>query len=108
MQEDCRNRAKTIQAENTASGNFNDINYNFLISRFGVIEGRGWDFKVQSRIDFSFANWMSIGILEQLMYQPGAALNETISKLVSDGKFLGKLDASANWTCQVVLCSNVN
>lgn len=98
------NRTRIVQEEDKLINGFNDINYNFLISRFGIIEGRGWDVKPQSRLNLSNLGTIVVGFFADFLYVPGAMLNETLELLISDGKYLEKLKQNANWTCQLDLC----
>lgn len=65
----------------------NDINYNFLVSSHGVIEGRGWD--VTPEPDESL---LTIGFLSSKMFDPDEYdLTEYLTNLIVDGKAVGRL-----------------
>lgn len=69
------------------SNGYNDINYNFLISSYGVIEGRGWDVTPEPA-----GSLLSIGFLSSKIFDPSENdLTEYLTDLVADGKAVGRL-----------------
>lgn len=97
-------RVKLIQSEHMIDG-YNDINHNFILTPFGVIEGLGWDPKPQSRLSFTAIETMSFAILADFFFDLDARLNETLEHLLSDGIFLKKLSKDVSWTCPHALCT---
>lgn len=74
---------------------FNDMEFNFLISPFGIFEGRGWNVRPEYPQD---VDSLCIAFLTDDLYKPGEMLILTLEKLVADGKVMGKLDENVNIT----------
>lgn len=73
-----------MQAEHFENG-LNDIKFNFIISEFGIFEGRGWD--SQSDPDFNTFNNAILG--EADLFDD---LFSVFHRLLTDGIVLGKLN----------------
>ena len=69
---------------------FYDIRQNFFVSKFGVIEGRGWNAKPQLNSTTS-GNFLYIGLIERSELNEAKQLNETLNRLIEDGILLGKI-----------------
>lgn len=77
---------KNIQSEDMSVG-YNDINYNFLISSYGIIEGRGWDVTPEPA-----GSLLAIGFLSTKMFDPNESdLTGYLTDLIADGKAVGRL-----------------
>lgn len=113
--------------ENDLRQGFHDIAYNFVISEFGVIEGRGWDDEAESLIDLEgggsrFLNLAAIGFLstsypDTTTYKPvelnQKALNEIdeyktskeiAERLIQDGIIIRKFSRKLKKICYAPLC----
>lgn len=82
-------------------GGLSDIHFNFLVSPFGVIEGRGWDDKPE--VVSLTGDTLSIGVFRYLNDEEysrvEANLTELAGRLIEDGKIIGKLKRDANENC---------
>lgn len=103
FKDECSQDVKNQQEKDFAAG-FNDLNFNFVISGHGIFEGRGWDVKHEAQLE-AYADYFVVGLLTDDLYKGPAFLNATLDKLVSDGKFLRKLDQQINIICEKKFCT---
>lgn len=73
-----------MQAEHFEEG-LNDITFNFLITAFGVFEGRGWDSKPETNL-----NSLHISVLNDEEDFVNDQINLDFLRLILDGNVLGK------------------
>lgn len=87
-----------MQDEDFARGLF-DIAYNFVVSEFGIIEGRGWDNAAEGLIDLQ--KEFGIGFFPM-------AENSTdfVNQLIMDGIVIGKLRGDIKTICDPLLCQD--
>lgn len=78
----------------------NDLSYNFLIGKFGTLEGRGWDTKIETAVDS-----LVVGFFTEYLYTENENLDEALDKLIADGKAIGKLGDDIETSCDSRLCS---
>jgi hypothetical protein len=63
-----------------------------------VIEGRGWEVRPEMEKET-----LSIGFFTDDINKPGQNLNATLSRLLSDGMFIGKIGKVVETVCDVPL-----
>jgi hypothetical protein len=101
-QAECLVELSTLQSLQIEKG-FNDIRYNFIIAPNGaegaVIEGRGWEVKPDIEKEY-----LSIGFFTDDLNKPGENLNRTLSRMIDDGKVIGKVGKVVEIICDVPLC----
>lgn len=98
LQVECTTSLSRLQKRDIGEG-FNDIKYNLLIGKHGVVEGRGYDIAPELE-----AEYFSIGLFTDDLYKPGEYLNGTLVRIVQDANMIGKLKKIVRTTCASV-CS---
>lgn len=89
---------------------FSDINSNFIISSFGIFEGRGWDWQAENisllpadLMLFSFVGETpETGTEEYEKFQK--ELFAKLHKFIEDGVVIGKIDSGFEFQCLNTLC----
>lgn len=102
LQTSCASNLRNRQDVSIRSG-FSDFQFNFMISEYGIVEGRGWDCMPESKIfqnPVQSEDMLSIAFL----YTYGSDYEEfedeflkTLQKLIHDGVTIGKLDKDVKW-----------
>lgn len=72
-------------------GNKTDIEYNFVIGEYGVLEGRGWEVQSEEK-SANGGYFLYLGVIEEKGL-------ERVSKLFQDGKILGKIESFVEKEC---------
>jgi hypothetical protein len=93
---------QTIQLFNIEYG-MNDVNFNFLITKFGIFEGRGWEIRPQfpRRNDSLYIDFMIDDSKRLETY-----LNRGLKFLVSIGKSMDILSGNGEVFCGEELCGD--
>lgn len=83
----------------------NDIRFNFLIgARNEIFEGRGWDILQEPVPGYFDNNTLTIGFLTDNLNKGPEFLNATLTKLIEDGKAIGKITKAVRLNCELTLC----
>lgn len=98
FKEDCGNRVNLLQWMNVQNG-MNDINFNFVITPYGIFEGRGWD--VQTEETGPDFDSISLGFVSEFMTDE---LFDVASCVMYDGFFFHKLRDPFNYICEDNFC----
>ena len=87
---------------------FYDIKFNFLVSKFSAIEGRGWD--TQPDFNGTMKNFLYIGLIDRATdFDESRKLSRRIfNRLIADGKVLGKISPDYNVTHDDLLEHQLN
>ena len=67
-----------------------DIRQNFFITKFGVIEGRGWNTQPQFNSTTS-GNFLYVVFIARFEPDEANQLDETLNRFIEDGILLGKI-----------------
>lgn len=75
---------------------FNDVEFNFLVSDFGIFEGRGWNVRPESPQDVEAISIDFLNGDEAVLKQ---SLKAMLDQLIADGKALRKIDPEVSLIC---------
>jgi hypothetical protein len=105
LQDECKNLLKELQNEDFKN-ELNDISYNFIITNFGIYEGRGWNVQPEEVSDEST---MTVLATTGAWKKNEINIKEWFESLVADGKILNLLAQDLELVCEAdeVICRDL-